>query len=152
MPIKLSMKGTVPAMVHDAARMAADPEGSAAPAIGRHALVWQPQPLRRLACLPEDVDRDAAARIPIAADAQIMRRDQGGDGLGDPQGAVLMEGAMIAEAAEIELERLRFDEPLIRHIVDDQYAEIGLAGDRAERGEFRTGEAGEIIRARLRIG
>ena len=47
--------------------------GSAAPAIGRHALVGQPQALRRRAGLPEHVDRDAAARIPVAADAQPAR-------------------------------------------------------------------------------
>ena len=30
--------------------------------------------------------------------------------------------------------------------------EIRLAGDRAERGEFRRGEAGDVVRVRMRIG
>ncbi len=53
-----------------------EPRRSAAAAIGRHALVGQPQALGRRAGLPEDVDRDAAARVPIAADAQPARRQQ----------------------------------------------------------------------------
>ena len=46
-------------------------ERLAPPAIGRDALVRQPQPLGHGAELPEHVDGDAAARKPIAADAQI---------------------------------------------------------------------------------
>ena len=45
-----------------------------APAIGRHALIGQPQPLGRRAGLPEHVDRKSAARITIAADAQPLWR------------------------------------------------------------------------------
>ena len=45
-----------------------------AAAIGRDALVGQPQALGRRAGLPEHVDRHAAARIPVAADAQPARR------------------------------------------------------------------------------
>ncbi len=42
---------------------------SAAAAIGRDALVRRPDILRQFAGLPEHVDRNAAARIPVAADA-----------------------------------------------------------------------------------
>ena len=51
-------------------------EKLAAPAIGRDALVGHPDALRQLAGLPEHVDRHAAARIPIAADAQPARLQQ----------------------------------------------------------------------------
>src|SRR5882724_3069658 len=44
-------------------------EALPAPTIGRDALVGHPHPLRQPAGLPEHVDRDAAARIPVAADA-----------------------------------------------------------------------------------
>ena len=44
--------------------------------IGRHALVGQPRALWHFTCLPEHVDRHAAARIPVAADAQEMRFQQ----------------------------------------------------------------------------
>ena len=49
---------------------------SAAPAIRRDALVGHPDALRQLARLPEHVDRNAAARIPVAADAQPLRLEQ----------------------------------------------------------------------------
>src|ERR1700712_3399647 len=44
--------------------------GLSSPAIGSDALVGHPQACWRRARLPEDVDRNAAARIPIAADPQ----------------------------------------------------------------------------------
>ena len=67
----------------------------AAPAIWRDALVGrQPDVLRQFAGLPEHVDRHAAARIPVAADAQIFRLEQRGEFLADGDGAVLVEGAV----------------------------------------------------------
>src|SRR5579859_4401246 len=78
--------------------------GSAAATIGSDSLVGQPQRGRRSAGLPEHVDRNAAARIPIAADAQpgrIHRRDQA---LADRDGAILVEGAVIAEAGQEQLQ------------------------------------------------
>ncbi len=57
---------------HQRARVAAacpDRAGSTPPAIRRHALLWRPHILGQRAALPEHVDGDAAARVPIAADA-----------------------------------------------------------------------------------
>ena len=124
---------------------------SASCPIGRHALVRHPDILRLLAVLPEHVDRHAAARIEIAADAQPLRREQFHDALADRDRAVLVEGAVIAEAVEIKLQRLRLDEPAARHVVDHHDAEVGLAGDRADRGEFRKREPRDVIRVGLRI-
>lgn len=45
------------------------------PAISRDALIGNPDALRQPAGLEEHVDRDAAARIPVAADAQPFRLD-----------------------------------------------------------------------------
>ncbi len=59
---------------------------------------------------------------------------------------------MVAKAAQEQLERLRFDDRLAGHIVDHQMREIGLAGHRAERGEFGRGEAHQIGLAGARIG
>src|SRR5258706_10071400 len=68
---------------------------SPAPAIGRDALIGNPHVLRQFAGLPEHVDRNAAARIPVAANAQPFRFDFIGDPLADHHRAVLMEGAVI---------------------------------------------------------
>ncbi len=57
----------------------------------------------------------------------------------------------LRKLGQVELERLRFDDPSVRRIVDDQMGEIGLPGHRADRGEFRRGKTDEIIRVGLRI-
>ena len=124
----------------------------APPAIGRDALIGDPHSLRQSAGLPEHVDRNAAARIPVAADAQEFRLDFGRDPLADHDRAVLVERAVVAEARDIEFQGFRLQQPLPRHIVDDEMREIRLAGDRAERGEFRRGEAHQVIGILLRIG
>jgi hypothetical protein len=58
----------------------------AAPAIGRNALLGQPQALGRGAALPEHVDRDAAARVPVAANAQPLRIHLGEQALANADG------------------------------------------------------------------
>ena len=73
--------------------------------VWRDALVGQPQALGRCRGLPEDVDRHAAARVPIAADPEPARFERLHQTLGDPQGAVLVKGALVAKRAEIKLER-----------------------------------------------
>src|SRR5256714_11968522 len=120
--------------------------------IGRDALIGNPHPLRQLAGLPEHVDRNAAARIPIAADAQPSGLDLGHDSFADHDRAVLMEGAVIAEARDIELQGFGLQQPLTRYIVDHQMREIGLARYRAQRREFRRREPHQVIRIILRIG
>src|SRR6266581_3557981 len=65
------------------------------------ALIRYPESRRQLAPLPEHIDRHAAARIPVAADAQPLRLDRRDELLGDRDRAVLVEGAVVAEAREI---------------------------------------------------
>ncbi len=79
---------------------------SAAAAVGGDALVGQPHAAGKRARLPEHVDRHAAARVPVAADAQELRLQQSDEALADGQRAVLVEGTVVAERAEVELQRL----------------------------------------------
>src|SRR5438874_10236274 len=97
--------------------------------IGRHALVGQPRAGRQLAGLPEHVDRNPAARVPIAADAQPARLEQRREPPADTDRAILVEGAVVAEARQIELERFGFEQPGFRRVIDDEVREIRLAGD-----------------------
>ena len=98
---------------------------------------------RRSGCRRADTNsrRCADSAAPAASASRLPIADR----------AILMERAMVAEAVQVELQRLRFDEPGTRHVVDHQDREIRLAGDRAERGEFRRGEAREVIRVRMRV-
>src|SRR3990167_3136843 len=117
--------------------------GSASPAIGRDPLVGNPQPFGGRARLPEYVDRDAAAREPVSPDPQPTRRGDLDDPASDGHRAVLMERAMVAEGAQIELQRLGFDQPVAWRIVDHQMREVRLARHWAERCELRRGEPGD---------
>src|SRR3546814_19039356 len=69
----------------------------------------------------------------------------------DPDGAILVKARLIAEGAEEELEALRFDDRFAGGVVDDEVREIGLAGPRAARGEFRRSETDAIKRAHDRM-
>src|SRR4051812_4325060 len=119
---------------------------SASPAIRRDTLVWQPYARRQLAGLPEHVDRNAAAGVPIAPDAQESRIEECRKLFADGDRAVLVEAADVAEAAEIKFERFRLDQPSSRHVVDHEMGKIGLARDRAKGGKFGRGEAGDVVR------
>src|SRR5829696_1495882 len=66
------------------------PPDLAASAVGGDAGIGQPHGLRRLAGLPEYVDRHAAAGIPVAADAQIPGLEQLCQALADRDGAILV--------------------------------------------------------------
>ena len=58
---------------------------------------------------------------------------------------------MIAEAGQVELEALGFDQPITRRVVDDKVREIGLARDQTQGREFRRNKAREIERVGMRI-
>src|ERR1700727_2285433 len=70
---------------------------SSAAAIGGNALVGNPHPLGQLSGLPEHIDRDAAAWVPVTPDPQPFRLDLGRDPFADCDGAVLMKRSVIAE-------------------------------------------------------
>src|SRR5690242_16086734 len=119
--------------------------------IGGDALVWQPQALGGLTRLPEDVDGNPAARVPVSADPQPSWLHLFGQALADPDRHVLVEAAMVAKGAEEQLEALALHDRLAGRIVDHQVREVRLAGHRAERGEFRRREPHQVERARLRV-
>ncbi len=81
-----------------------------------------------------------------------MRRHLGEQPLRDADRAILVEGGMVAEGAQEQLQRLGFDDASRGRIVDHQMREVGLAGHRAERGELGRGEAHQIGPAGARIG
>src|SRR4051794_18849768 len=66
---------------------------SPATAIGGDPGVGQPSPGGQVAGLVEDVDRDAAARIPVAADAQPAGAERCDESARNRQRAVLVKGA-----------------------------------------------------------
>lgn len=75
-----------------------------ASAVRYDALIGYPNIFRQLANLPKNIDRHASTRVPIAADTQPFRFEQGIQFLANCNRTIFMEGAMIAEAVQIELE------------------------------------------------
>jgi len=122
------------------------------PAIGRNPLIRNPHALRQLSALPEHIDGNAAAWVPISADAKPLRFDRSRDPFADGNRAVLVESAMVTETRDIEFEGFRFQKPLARHIVDHKMREIRLSGHRAKCGKFRHDEPHHVIGVGLRIG
>ena len=88
---------------------------------------------RRSACRRADTSRRRCAATPGRSSA-----DQP---LGDLHRAGLVERAVVAEAGEEQLQRLALHDPVARDVVDHDMREVRLAGQRAERGELRAGEA-----------
>src|SRR6476469_5686753 len=123
----------------------------APPAVGLHSLIGKPQAFRRSTALPKDVDRHAAARVPIAADAEPSRLHLGHEALPDADRNILVEAAMVAELAEEQLQALALDDRLRGRIVDDEVREVRLPGDWAQRRELGRGEAHEVKRVAARV-
>lgn len=86
-------------------------------------------------CRPE---RYAATRGEFAPHGQPGWRQQLHQVVADPVDARFMKLAMHAEGAQVELQALTFDAELIRLVVNDDFGEVGLAGQGAEGGEFRA--------------
>src|SRR5262249_54081531 len=97
------------------------------------------------------VDRHAAARMKITADTKPFGLEQRDQLFTDRDRTVLMVGAVITEAIEIKLQRFRFYEPAAWCVIDDEGGEIRLAGNWANRREFRKSEARDIIAVGMRV-
>src|SRR5687767_14891632 len=117
---------------------------SAAATIRRHALVRDPEACRRATGLPEHVDRHAAARIPVTADAQPAWCEELDQSIRNGDGAVLVESPVIAEARQVELERLALDEPPCGCVIDHEVREIRLAHHGTERRELGCREPRQV--------
>ena len=99
----------------------------------------------RHAVVAVGVDGDTAARQKLAPHLDVLRRHQADEILHDNVHAVLVKVAVIAEAEQIELERLALDHPLTRDIGDGDRREIGLTRDGAQAREFGTVEFDEVV-------
>ena len=65
--------------------------------------------------------------------------------------AVFVKVAVVTETEQIQFKTLALDHTLARYIVYDYAREIGLAGNRTQRGEFRTVERNQIFIAGMLV-
>ena len=94
---------------------------------------------------------NSAADIEIADHGHFTRAARGNQIVENLVDDRFVESALIAKRPKIELQRLQFDAEFVRHIVDFDRGEIGLAGARAHTGEFRTLHMDLIVAFRPRI-
>ena len=99
----------------------------------------------RAAVVGVGMDGDAATGREFAPDLDILRIHERDEILHDDVHAILVEIAVVAEREQVELQALALHHALIRHVVDVDRGEIGLACDRTEARELGTVELHEVI-------
>ena len=88
---------------------------------------------------------DSTARGKLRGHDCFPRRTSFHEIIQDAVSDRFVERALVSICSEIELERFALDAKAIRHVVDVDPGEIGLAGDRAKAGEIVRLEMDVII-------
>src|SRR3546814_6902129 len=74
--------------------------------------------------MPEHVDWNAAARIPIAANSEPERSHFREQPLANANSAILMKARVVTECTKKQLQRFRLYNHFIRGIVNDEMREV----------------------------
>src|SRR5688572_5486612 len=104
------------------------------------------------AVIGEDAGVDAAADVEVALDPQPLGRHRGDQVVEDLLGDRLVEGADVAEAPEVELQRLELNALLVGDVAKLDGREVGLAGLRADAAELGAVDRDEEVPARAGTG
>ena len=104
-----------------------------------------------LAVVAVRVDRNAAARGKFAPDLNVFRVHKADKVFHDDVHTVLVEIAVIAEAEQIQLERLALYHALTGHIGDINGRKVRLSGHRAQARKLRTVKLYEVIVLRMLV-
>ena len=99
----------------------------------------------RAAVVAVGVDADTAARHEFAPHFDVLGVHQPNEVFHDDVDTVFVKITVIAETEQIQFERLALHHLLVGQVADVNRGEVGLAGNRAQRGELRTVELHEII-------
>lgn len=97
------------------------------------------------------IDGNPATRSKDTGDFDVFRIHQTNEVLHDFVHAIFVEVAVVAEAEQVQLERLALHHALARHIRDVDGCKVRLAGDRTEACKFRTVEAYPVIIVRMLV-
>lgn len=106
----------------------------------------------RLAKFGNDIGEYAAAHVELGGQAHEARRGGGDQVVENAIGDGFVESALVAVGPNVELETLQFDAGLVRDVIENQRREIGLAGHRAQAGEFRNLHVNVKVAVDRRIG
>src|SRR3954453_23150484 len=95
---------------------------------------------------------DAAPHQPIGLDRELARGDGSHEIVGDAGRDVIVEGALLPVAPQVELERLELDDGVTGHVGDRDGGEVGLAGHGADTRELGRLAPHLVPPAGVRVG
>src|SRR2546428_8072917 len=107
---------------------------------------------RTLAVNGADLRLDATAHVEVADDFRPPGPGGGHEVVEDAIGDVLVEGALLPERPQVELERFQLDEVLVGHVADANGGEVRLPRHRAQAGELRDRHGDLVVAVRMRVG
>src|SRR5262249_31662829 len=107
--------------------------------------------LQRRRVFDDDIRANSAAGGESSQQLHLPRFACGNEIIQDLVRDPLVKRAVISILLQIELQRLQLDAVGIRNVGDGQRSEIGLAGQRTERGEFRADRLDRIVALRKRV-
>src|SRR5512137_1136465 len=99
-----------------------------------------------------DDGADAAPDEEVALDLQPAGLQGAHEVVADLVRDPLVEGPLVAEAPEVELQALQLHAELRRHVADADGGEVGLPRERAEAGELRRLHLDLVGAAGIRVG
>ena len=108
-------------------------------------MVRYPEALWRFAIAVKHINRDTAAWIPIATNAEPFRANLFDEALPDTCCASFMEVAVIAERPKEKLKGLTFDNPLIRAIINNKMGKVRLTCDGANACKLWRNKTHHIV-------
>lgn len=97
------------------------------------------------------IDGNPPTRSKDTGDFDVFRIHQTNEVLHDFVHAIFVEVAVVAEAEQVQLERLALHHAHIGHVGDIDGGEVGLAGDGAQARELGTVELHEVVVARVLV-
>ncbi len=97
------------------------------------------------------IDGDAAARGKEARHLNVLGVHELDEILHDGVHAVLVEVSVAAETEQIQFQGLGFHHLHVRHVADADFRKVRLAGDGAQRGEFRAVETDPVVVVRMLV-
>ena len=105
----------------------------------------------RTAVVGIGIDGDAATRGEDACDLDVFGIHQFDEVLHDDVYTVLVEVSVVSEAEKIELETLALDHLHVRDIVDAEFREVRLSGNRTEGCKLRAVETHPVVIALMLV-
>ena len=102
--------------------------------------------------LGDDIGENAATHEETGGDAHEARLRRLDQIVEDLVGDGFVKAAFVAERPDVQFQAFEFDAGFFRNEIDGQRAEVGLAGFRAQTGEFRDFHVDQEIAVRCRVG